>query len=202
MKIGFFMGSFDPIHIGHVNMIREALNYVDKIIVVPSGHNPWKKDIEPAPFTYRMQMIAYSIRNFGDKVEVSGIESSFEPPYYANKPLNHFKEQYSNDDKYIICGSDTVYKIPYWKDAVTDILPFYKILCLERDSNGLHGKVNCVTKKLTDKNGNEYEFIHVFIHPLPISSTYVRNLSKENKALYPLVTQEVENFINERGLYK
>ena len=67
------MGSFDPIHTGHVNMIRVALKWVDKIIVVPSGHNPWKKD-EPAPFKLRVDMIAAAIKPFGDRVEVSDIE--------------------------------------------------------------------------------------------------------------------------------
>ena len=37
-NIGFLMGSFDPIHIGHINMVRLALNsgLLDKVILVPS----------------------------------------------------------------------------------------------------------------------------------------------------------------------
>jgi nicotinate (nicotinamide) nucleotide adenylyltransferase len=202
MKIGFLMGSFDPIHIGHINMVREALNLVDKVILVPSGHNPWKKDIEPAPLYLRVDMISKSIIPFGDRVEVSNIEGKFEPPYYANKPLNYFRETYKDDELYIICGTDTIDKIPYWKDAVTDILPFYKLICMERDSSGLHKSNGFATRYTEDKNGNKYEYIHYFIMPLSISSTYVRMLSKENKPLYPLVPLEVEKIINYNKLYK
>lgn len=43
-KIGFLMGSFDPIHIGHLFMASEALNknIVDEVVFVPTFQNPWK----------------------------------------------------------------------------------------------------------------------------------------------------------------
>lgn len=196
------MGSFDPIHIGHVNMIREALNWVDKVIVVPSGHNPWKKDINPAPFELRVEMIKEAIKPFGDKVEVSIIESTFEPPYYANKPLNYFSLQYGEDQRYIICGSDTADKIPLWKDASTDILPFYKILSLERNEMGMHKSgYDWQMRKLDSKDGKQYEYTHVYIYPLPVSSTFIRRLIKENKEVYPLLPEGVMKIIKENKLY-
>lgn len=38
MKIGLFLGSFDPIHIGHISIISSVLNagFVDKVIVIPA----------------------------------------------------------------------------------------------------------------------------------------------------------------------
>ena len=204
MKIGFFMGSFDPIHVGHINMIREVINKIslDKVIVVPSGHNPWKKDIVPAPFDLRVAMIAAAIKPFGDKVEVSDIESTFEPPYYANKPLNYFREKYKGEELYIICGSDTIDYIPYWKDAVTDILPFYQIICLERDDNGLHTCDTLLTRYTEDKDGNKYPYFHYCIRPISISSTYIRRQIKENKNIYPLLPVEVIEIIEKNNLYK
>lgn len=42
--IGIFFGSFDPPHIGHVNIVTAALNssIVDKVIVVPAYKSVWK----------------------------------------------------------------------------------------------------------------------------------------------------------------
>ena len=202
IKIGFFMGSFDPIHIGHVNMIREALNWVDKVIVVPSGHNPWKKDINPAPFELRAEMIKHAIAPFISSVEVSDIEGTFEPPYYANKPLNYFREKYKGEDLYIICGSDTADKIPLWKDASTDILPYYKILSLERNEMGMHKSgEDWQIRKLESKDGKQYDYTHVYIFPLPVSSTHIRRLIKEGKEAYPLIPFGVEITIKENNLY-
>jgi nicotinate-nucleotide adenylyltransferase len=201
MRIGFLMGSFDPIHIGHINMVREAMNFVDKVILVVSGHNPWKKH-NPAPFELRFLMCVRAVKPFGDVVEVSGIESTFEPPYYANKPLNYFRDKYKDDEKYIICGSDTAEKIPLWKEAVTDILPYYKILSLDRDEKGTHrtGK-DWKIRKVTGPDGKEYEYKHVFINPFPVSSTLIRQLIKDNGLTYPLLPIEVSDVIKEHSLY-
>ena len=45
MKVGLLLGSFDPIHIGHVHMATEALNrgLVDQVFFVPTMQNPWKE---------------------------------------------------------------------------------------------------------------------------------------------------------------
>lgn len=197
MKIGFFMGSFDPIHIGHINMIREVLNYVDKVILVPSGHNPWKKH-NPAPLDLRVEMCVRAIQPFGDAVEVSGIEGTFEPPYYSNKPLGYFREIYKDDEKYIICGSDTVEKIPRWKNAAEDILPYYTIISLERERLLGNGSQ---TRHVFDENGKKYEYKMVYSIPLPVSSTYIRELIKEKKETYPLLPSGISELIKEHNLY-
>lgn len=45
MNIGIYLGTFNPPHIGHLNCLYSALNtkLVDRILVVPAFHNPWKK---------------------------------------------------------------------------------------------------------------------------------------------------------------
>ena len=44
MKIGIFIGSFNPPHLGHLDIIKYLLNkkYVDKILIVPTK-NYWNK---------------------------------------------------------------------------------------------------------------------------------------------------------------
>ena len=48
MRIAVFGGSFDPIHIAHVAIVKNALNSlnIDKLIVVPTYLNPFKADLE------------------------------------------------------------------------------------------------------------------------------------------------------------
>ena len=196
------MGSFDPIHVGHINIIRETLNKasLDKVIVVPSGHNPWKKDVEPAPFDLRVAMIEAAIKPFGDKVEVSDIESTFEPPYYSNKPLNYFKEKYKDDELYIICGSDTAEKIPFWKNAEEDIIPHYTILAFDREEDKYE---KCTTINYAKgPSGKYYPYTHFHIEPFPVSSTLIRIMVKEKEYLYPLLPEEVIKIIEKNNLYK
>jgi nicotinate-nucleotide adenylyltransferase len=200
-KIGFLMGSFDPIHIGHINMVRVALNsgLLDKVILVPSGHNPWKKE-DPAPFDLRVQMIEASIKEFGDKCEVSPIEGTFEPPFYSNKPLNHFKEKYSGNELFILCGTDTVNRIPRWRNAATDILPFYGIIEIYR---GIEDPMDEGSERyVEDKNGNKYPYQRIIQGSyMTASSTEVRNSIKNGLITYPLINGEVERIIKENKLY-
>ena len=197
MRIGFLMGSFDPIHVGHINMIRVALNSksVDKVVVVVSGHNPWKKT-PPINFKDRVEMCRMATIQFGDKCEVSDIEETFEPPYTANKPLNYFREFYTtygdNDELFIIAGADTAPKIPRWKNAKAEILPYYGVICISRPGSKEDNMPLDVFK----------EFIPITPDILmDVSSTAIRKTINEGNILYPLVPAEVENYINDKHLY-
>ena len=43
MKIGVYVGSFNPVHKGHIQIVNELLNDLDKVIIVPTG-NYWNKN--------------------------------------------------------------------------------------------------------------------------------------------------------------
>ena len=47
MKIGVYVGSFDPFHKGHENIIYHLLNkkYIDKVIIIPTL-SYWDKNIK------------------------------------------------------------------------------------------------------------------------------------------------------------
>jgi nicotinate-nucleotide adenylyltransferase len=75
MRVGFFGGTFDPVHNGHVNMVEDAirLGHLDRLLVVPAGrtvHKPVER-VSSAGMRYLMCHLAFaSVRG----VEVSRIE--------------------------------------------------------------------------------------------------------------------------------
>jgi pantetheine-phosphate adenylyltransferase len=70
-KVAILPGTFDPIHNGHLEIIRRALGTFDRIIVA-LGVNVEKHTI----FTVeeRMEMIRESIKNFDGRVECDSFE--------------------------------------------------------------------------------------------------------------------------------
>ena len=44
MKIGIFVGSFNPVHKGHIKIVKHLIEnkYLDKVIIIPTG-NYWNK---------------------------------------------------------------------------------------------------------------------------------------------------------------
>ena len=58
-KIAFFAGSFDPMHNGHLQVIKSILEkHVDHVVICPHSHNPQKKLI---PMADRVTIINLSI---------------------------------------------------------------------------------------------------------------------------------------------
>lgn len=68
-KIALYPGTFDPITNGHIDLIKRALKFFDKIIVA-IGENPAKKPL--FSLEERMEMITKSLEelNLLDRVEV------------------------------------------------------------------------------------------------------------------------------------
>lgn len=54
MKIGVFGSAFDPPHLGHADVINQALTVFDKVVIVPSYQHPFGKVM--APFKLRVDM--------------------------------------------------------------------------------------------------------------------------------------------------
>ncbi len=54
-KYGIFMGSFDPVHLGHERFVKSLFGYVDTVVIVPAYQNPFKN--ESMPFQTRVDML-------------------------------------------------------------------------------------------------------------------------------------------------
>lgn len=192
MKIGFLFGSFDPIHIGHLHMISTVFlhNIVDKVIVVPTIQNPWKTN-KAASFNDRCTMINMAIQPFGDKVELSTIEENIDGTTYTYKDCQILKEQYKNDDLFIIAGTDVAQQIINWKNFEEEIKPYFGVIEISRNSNKI--------------NSNHYKYksyVNIKTIPLDISSTMIRDMVKNNLNPYPYINSDLINFINGQNLYK
>lgn len=179
-KIGFLLGSFDPVHIGHLYMATEALNLnlVDKVIFVPAFQNPWKE--KSVDFWHRCSMLSSAVAHIPN-CSVSEVEKLLNPPYYSYNTLKVLKEQYPNDELYLIVGADVASEIKNWYRGEW-ILNNYKLLIVRR-------------------NGYLYDG-HIDIQrTINISSTDLRNMYRNGKQVYPLVPQEIDNYIKKYKIY-
>ena len=71
-NIALYGGSFDPPHIGHEAVVKALLdlNYIDKIIIMPTFLNPFK-DGSTAPSSLRLDWLKEIYSDF--KREVSAL---------------------------------------------------------------------------------------------------------------------------------
>ena len=208
MKIGLLLGSFDPIHIGHLNLISCALNsnICDKVLVVVANHNPWKKNA-PVPFEIRCQMVNSSIEPFGDKCEVCKFEEEFTPPVYSYLPIGKILETYPNDEIYLIGGSDTINKVPKWRNFETHIknkIGYVEIVRYDKETKECLTNNEEYLKPLEINKEKEYgikKYFRIFPKKIDLSSTIIRNMINKGMNPYPLITNSVYQIIIKNNLY-
>ena len=166
MKIALYLGSFNPFHNGHLEVVKAALNdfKIDKVIIVPTMQNPWKKE-KVLDIDKRYEIISDIIfsRRFDDRVKISLIEKKLIPPYYSYATLHALKNKYCNDEVFVLCGEDTMEKIPDWMLG-EQIIKDYNFLVVDRPKDG-------------------------------ISSSDIRQRIKNNKLINGLVSDNVINLI-------
>ena len=167
MKIALYLGSFNPFHNGHLNVVISALKdfKMDKVVIVPTMQNPWKKD-KPIPLDRRFQIIYRSLNEIIGKshprytcgvspllewVEISRIEKEMIPPYYSYATLHALKTKYCNDELYILCGEDTIKSIPDWMHG-GKIIEDYDFLVVDRPENTISSTE--IRKRI--KKGEDY----------------------------------------------
>lgn len=184
--IGLFFGSFDPVHIGHVNVVTAALNSckVSQVIVIPAFRSVWK-DTE-TPYKYRMIMAKEAFDRIS-KVIVSNIELGLAegeslPTYEV---IEHFK--YTWNDFLIITTPETYKEIPQWQHG-EEILNSNKFLVV---SSTHFGEVDLL-------EGDEL----IYAPDITICSTNLRNKIKNNQIIQPFVQDGVVKIINALELYK
>lgn len=193
MKIGIFGGSFNPPHKMHIKIALYLIEnkYLDKVIFVPQGTNyEYKKNLVSNEDRYNMLSI---VTNKYSNLSVSEYEFSNEISY-TYKTLDYFKNKYSNDNIYFICGADNLDYIDTWKNGKY-ILNNYNILAINR------GEYN--TQKILN-NYSKYnaKIIVCNLESINISSTNIREKINNNEDIKDLIDIDVLNYIKENNLYK
>lgn len=204
MKIGLLLGSFDPIHIAHVNIASCVINsgLCDKVLFVVAKHNPWKKH-EPAPFELRCEMIAASIETFGNKCEVCALEKDIEPPTYSYKVLEKIREIYPNDKLFIICGSDTIDAVTQWRKFETDIKNKVGFIEVKRNDGTEidNDKLPFIIHEGCRYDLTNIGFWYIKTQRMDVSSTLVRSMISKGMNPTPYVNKQVFGIIKEFNLY-
>lgn len=200
MKIGLLLGSFDPIHIAHINIASAILNtkLCDKVLFVVAKQNPWKEH-PPISFDLRCEMIRASISAFDGKCEVCAVEREIEPPTYSYKTLDIIRKQYTNDELFIICGSDAYNGLHKWKNYESHIKNNFGVILIRRCEEAITSTLNNKPFELKKIEGDITE---VITSPIIASSTMIRNMIAYGMNPIPYITQEVYQIIKRYNLYK
>ena len=189
-------GTFNPIHIGHLAIAQEALEFkkLDNIIFIPTGIPPHKKG-EIISGEKRLEMIKLATDD-NNNFLTSDYEIKKETKSYSVETVKYLKKIYNMNEIYFIMGEDSFLDIESWH-RYEEFLFEAKVLVAKRSIENqeiLHEKINRFNLK-----GYSVEEIPVSF--LEISSTKIRDKFKigENPKYY-LESSSFE-YIQKEGLY-
>lgn len=201
MRRAIFGGSFDPVHKGHVSLVSELKKALelDKIIVMPTGISPFKKDMErrPASGADRLEMcrLAFADMPFAT---VSDYEVSRIGVSYTFDTVRHFRSLYPNDKLFWLVGGDMLKSFDRWK-SWQEILSMCTLAAVSRQK---YGSDRDELEKKAAELRKYGEVLFAETKPLEISSTEIRKKIIKNSDISCYVPQNVVKYILECGLYK
>ncbi len=194
MKIGLYFGTFNPVHIGHLIIANHFAEYsnLDKIWMVITPHNPFKKKKTLLDNHHRYQLVLEAVEDY-PKIEASTIEFNLPQPNYTTNTLAHLKEKYPNYEFSLIMGEDNLRTLHKWKN--------YEVL-LEQHSIYVYPRV--AEEAQADKPKLlEHHNVHIIDAPVvEISATFIRKAIKAGKNCQPLLPHRVWRYIDEMNFYR
>ena len=190
----YFFGTFNPIHLGHVEIARQvkACGF-DKTIFVPAYLPPHKSTIETLSYIHRYNMVKLAV---GEE-NVSDIESKLKPPSYTYRTIQKLLE-YAKEKINFIIGYDQFFQIESWKETqfLKENLNFIVIPRRFKNKQTINEKAFEYFKN----KGYTYKILN--INFLDISSEEIRKRIEKQENITGLVTKEVKEYIENNGLYR
>ena len=187
MKLGVFVGSFNPVHKGHVKIVNYILDnkYVDKVLIIPTG-NYWNKT-DLINIKDRINMLkCYESEKIIIEQDINNLK-------YTYEIMNALKNRYKDDELYLVLGADNIIKFNSWKNYKNLIK--YKFIIYNRDNI-------CVKKYLNDIGKNDGFLILCDAPVLNISSTKIRNNINNKQFINKYLDKFVIDYINKNNLYR
>ena len=123
MNIAIYSGSFNPLHIGHLAIIKHMIEVAgfDMVYLIVSPKNPLKDSISSDSGTDRYNAAIEAInRHFADKaatkVRVDDIELTMPEPHYTIRTLDALKMREPDNTFTFVMGADNLADIRRWRD--------------------------------------------------------------------------------------
>lgn len=197
-RIGIYGGTFDPVHIGHLNLcktMQEKLA-VDEILMIPTGTPPHKA-ATATKAEYRLEMCKLAVKDFGLTANVSDIEIRREGRSYTFLTVTELLEQMTDVELYLIMGADMFMSLETWY-RFEDLKKLVTFAAVQRDDVST-GEIETEAERLKSIG---CKCVTVSLPAVDVSSTDVRNRVHEGLPIGGLVTKSVEKFIYEKQLYR
>lgn len=207
MPIGLFGGSFDPVHLGHLNLAKSAIDLIglEQVRFIPLNL-PAHREASLTRLEDRLKMLHSALRPpfFLDETEINRGGVS-----YTVETLQSFRDEYPTRSLCLLLGKDSFDQLGSWR-SYDKLLSIVNIVVAGRPNshNGIpaHLKLtfeSALSKSVTSLHSKRCGVLYFLEAPLmDVSSTKIRCNVLKGESLMGLVPEEVAYFIEQKNLYQ
>ena len=194
-------GSFDPLHIGHLIVAQDAVEYLglSEVVFIPAAIPPHKQHLQRIDSEHRLKMLRLAVES-NPKFSVSDVEVQRGGVSYTIDTLKTLHKVYPDAALLLIVGSDTLVDLHTWH-KVEEILELCEVATFLRPGED---SLEAIAEKIPLPEKQKQPLLQNVIdaHRIEISSSEIRRRLTEGLDIRYLVPPEVETYINEHSLYQ
>lgn len=208
MPIAFFGGTFDPIHLGHIRPILQAIEAIklETVYLMPC-HVPPHKQGTFVSTEHRLQMVNLVSREYS-VLEVDDRELLRDTPSYSVETMRQIRTDFPNKPVCFFMGMDSLLSLDKWY-SWKELFNYCHLIVNKRPGNK-KALPEVVRKEVEARQiGTPSELSHhsagrVYFadtEELAISSTQIRAKLANNDSISGLVPKVIEDYIYTNKLY-
>ena len=190
-RIAIFGGSFNPIHLGHINLAVELYEKLglDQVWFIPAYLSPHKLGLDIASATHRLNMLSLALEPYPNFI-VRDDEIKRGGPSYSIDTIRSLHSAYPGKDFFLVLGSDLIKDFHRWR-CVKEIFEEVKVV---------------VGDRLDSISGDDYYSLklkkcHTKTSVMEVSSTQLRQRIALGKICNHLLPNKVLDYIHKNHLY-
>jgi nicotinate-nucleotide adenylyltransferase len=217
-RVGLLGGTFDPIHLGHLETASAAQRalQLDCVYVLPSNVPPHRTQQPAASSHHRFAMAALAVNGIHG-LRASDIELSTPGPSYTAETLTRFSGStaFAASQIFFITGADAFAEIETWY-RYPDVLDLANFVVVSRPGfavEALRNRLPALAGRMIDADpakrgarnearGAENRTVFLVSATTPdVSSSDIRQRLMTRQSITGLVPATVERHITQHGLY-
>jgi nicotinate-nucleotide adenylyltransferase len=188
LRLGVYGGTFDPVHLGHLLLARDALEQhrLDAVMFVPCGQSPLKKRQPLADDARRLAMLRLALKG-EPRFWLSRCELDRPAPSYSVETAREIREAFPHADLFWLIGDDQFAALDQWYQP-DELRRMVRFILLPRGKPSVRRQTPRVLGLPRPRR-------------IDISATEIRHRVKARLPIDHLMPASVATYIKRHGLY-
>ena len=211
-RIALYGGTFDPVHIGHIEIARRVsqLFEIEKVVFIPAQMAPHKIGRPVTEPIHRYAMLALATQN-DPQLSISTFELDDPDRRYTVDTIAHFQRTLGNETElFFIMGADSWSEITTWREWERLLTMTNHIVVTRPGYEPTPAHVGALKERIVDLrsaakyDGQTPKIFFTDVVMKDVSATRIRRLASEDRTdeLTDLLPAVVLEYIKKYGIYR